>query len=67
LSFDEKGGVREVPIVGDRKVLDDSMVRRLAAVAERIKRAFGGVQQDIEWAFHAGRVYILQARPYKSQ
>lgn len=66
LSFDEHGGVKEVPIVGDRKVLDDETVRRLASVAEQIKRAFGGVQQDIEWAVHGGKVFILQARPYKA-
>jgi hypothetical protein len=66
LSFDENGGIKEVPIVGDRAVLTDEMVRRLAAVAVKLKQTFHGVEQDIEWAFHDGKVYILQSRPYKT-
>ncbi|MFZ0060537.1 MAG: PEP/pyruvate-binding domain-containing protein [Pyrinomonadaceae bacterium] len=64
LTFDEKGGVKEVPISGERAVLTDAMARRLALAAQRIKRLFGGKDQDIEWLYLRGQLYIVQARPY---
>ena len=64
LTFDERGGIKEIPISGDRVVLSDQVVRRLAAAAENIKRVFGGKDQDIEWAYMKGQIYIVQARPY---
>jgi rifampicin phosphotransferase len=64
LTFDEHGGIREIPISGERMVLTDDVVRRLAAAAEKIKATFHGKDQDIEWAFMKGQVYIVQARPY---
>src|SRR5205814_12122 len=41
LTFDEHGGVKEVPISGDRAVLTDDVVRRLAQAASLIKGIFG--------------------------
>jgi hypothetical protein len=64
LTFDEHGGVKEVPISGDRVVLTDDVVRRLAAAAANIKRVFHGKDQDIEWAYMRGQIYIVQSRPY---
>jgi hypothetical protein len=64
LAFDEHGGVKELPITGDRTVLTDDVVRRLARAAGRIKQVFGGREQDIEWAYQGGRIYIVQSRPY---
>ena len=64
LTFDEKGGVREIPITGERAVLTDEVVRRLVRAATAIKRVFGGTEQDIEWAYMRGQIYILQSRPY---
>jgi hypothetical protein len=64
LTFDEKGGVKEVPITGDRVVLTDDVVRRLVRAALGIKRVFGNREQDIEWAYMKGQIYIVQARPY---
>lgn len=64
LTFDEHGGIKEIPISGDRIVLTDEVVRRLAAAAASIKRIFHGKDQDIEWAYMKGQVYIVQARPY---
>ncbi|HUF02661.1 MAG TPA: PEP/pyruvate-binding domain-containing protein [Aridibacter sp.] len=65
LTFDEKGGVKEVPIIGDRAVLTDAVARRLATAASRIKRVFGNkTEQDIEWGYKDGRIYILQSRPF---
>jgi hypothetical protein len=64
LTFDARGGVREIPITGDRVVLTDDNIRRLARAAAEIKRVFGGREQDIEWAYCGGQLYIVQSRPY---
>lgn len=66
LEFDDAvaGGVREVALTGDRKVLTDAVTRQLANAATRIKKIFGGAEQDIEWALMRGQIYILQSRPY---
>src|SRR5437868_3209018 len=64
LTFDERGGVKEIPITGERVVLNDEAVRRLAHAAALIKRVFGGKEQDIEWVFMHGQIYIVQSRPY---
>ena len=64
LTFDERGGIKEIPIRGERIVLSDDVVRRLATAAANIKRVFGGKEQDIEWVFMHGQIYIVQSRPY---
>ncbi len=64
LTFDESGGIKEAPISGERIVLTDEVIRRLAAAAANIKRVFHGKDQDIEWAYMRGRIYIVQSRPY---
>lgn len=64
LTFDEQGGVKEIPIGGERVVLNDAVIRRLAAAAISIKRVFGGKDQDIEWAYMKGQIYIVQSRPF---
>ena len=53
-----------MPITGERTVLTDAMARRLAHAAQRIKRVFGGEDQDIEWLYLKGQLYIVQARPF---
>ena len=64
LTFDERGGVKEVPITGDRAVLTDEMARRLARVGLALKKVFGGRDQDVEWVYMRGQLYIVQSRPY---
>lgn len=64
LTFDEKGGVKEIPIEGERAVLTDEVIRRLVHAADQIKRVFRGRDQDIEWAYMKGQIYIIQSRPY---
>jgi len=64
LTFDEKGGVKEVPITGDRVVLTDAVIRGLVRAATGIKRVFGSRDQDIEWAYMKGQIYIVQSRPF---
>lgn len=64
LTFDANGGVKEIPIGGERVVLTDDVIRRLAAAAAAIKRVFGDKEQDIEWAYMKGQIYIVQSRPF---
>ncbi|MEP6636641.1 MAG: PEP/pyruvate-binding domain-containing protein, partial [Acidobacteriota bacterium] len=64
LTFDDKGGVKEIPITGERSVLTDNMVRRLARAAQNIKRVFNDKDQDIEWIYLHNQIYIVQSRPF---
>jgi hypothetical protein len=64
LTFDDNGGVKEVPIEGNRVVLTDEVIRRLVRAATDIKRVFGSRDQDIEWAYMKGQIYIVQSRPF---
>jgi rifampicin phosphotransferase len=66
LTFDENGGVKEIAITGERVVLTDDVIRRLVTAANAIKRVFRNRDQDIEWAFMKGQIYIVQSRPYIS-
>jgi hypothetical protein len=64
LTFDANGGVKEIPIGGERVVLTDDVIRRLAAAAAAIRHVFGDKDQDIEWAYMKGQIYIVQSRPF---
>jgi len=64
LTFDEKGGLKEIPITGERKVLTDDVIHRLVQAATEIKRVFGNREQDIEWAYMKGQLYIVQSRAF---
>jgi phosphoenolpyruvate synthase/pyruvate phosphate dikinase len=47
------------------RVLTDLQARSLARTALNIKRIFGGKdEQDIEYGFIKGQLYVVQARPY---
>jgi len=67
LAFDEAGDLR---VTNDKcadvsgRVLNDVQARALANSAQRIQGVFGKKPQDIEWGILAGRIYIVQARPY---
>jgi len=64
LTFDDKGGVKEVPITGERNVLTNDVIWRLVRAAMAIKDVFGSRDQDIEWAYMKGQIYVVQARPF---
>ncbi len=65
LKFGDEGDLIESDEKLQRRVLTDSNVRELVQVANRIKRLFGGKnEQDIEWGIMGGKIYLLQARPY---
>jgi len=67
LVFDDNGGVKEVTIEKERRVLTDSLIRELAQAALQIKRIFDGRDQDIEWVYRRGRLFIVQSRPFIEQ
>lgn len=64
LSFDARGGVREVRIEKGRVVLTEDLARRLAAIANESERMFGGQAQDMEWLTVGDDIVIVQSRPY---
>ena len=43
--------------------LTDEQAGALAEIGLRIQAAYDDMPQDIEWAFHGGNFYVLQARP----
>ncbi len=49
----------------DRQVLLDSQIIELAEIGSNIQKLFEN-PQDIEWALHKGKFYILQSRPITS-
>jgi phosphoenolpyruvate synthase/pyruvate phosphate dikinase len=40
------------------------VVRKLVRAAGRIKNLLGGREQDIEWVYMRGQIYIVQSRPF---
>lgn len=45
-----------------RTSLSDDAVTELGHLGERVMAFYGGLPQDIEWAFADGRLYLLQSR-----
>ncbi|MGH8949522.1 MAG: PEP/pyruvate-binding domain-containing protein [Acidimicrobiia bacterium] len=48
--------------IAGSQVLDQNEISRLVEVGLQLEAAFGS-PQDIEWAFEADRLYVLQSRP----
>jgi pyruvate, water dikinase len=62
---DDSGGVSQhalAPEEGGARVLDDSDLAALAKLGVQLEAHFGQ-PLDVEWAFEAGQLYLLQARP----
>lgn len=62
------GGTRKVELEREQKVaqaLTDEQILELADLGEKIQRHYGA-PQDIEWALHAGKFFIVQSRPITS-
>lgn len=60
-----QGGTEEVAVPADRVealCLDDAQLLALHRLAERCEAVYGG-EQDIEWAFAGGELFLLQRRP----
>jgi pyruvate,water dikinase len=58
------GDVREelVGAAAYARVLDDDEIARVADIGMRIEQHYGA-PQDIEWAFAAGELFVVQSRP----
>lgn len=62
---DDEGGTRTVELDEETavsQVLDEAEISRLVAVGIELE-ASGGSPQDIEWAFAADELFVLQSRP----
>jgi phosphoenolpyruvate synthase/pyruvate phosphate dikinase len=64
LTFDERGGVREVRVEPGRSVLTDDLARRLGRIANALERHFRIGPLDVEWLTIGDRIYVVQARPF---
>jgi phosphoenolpyruvate synthase/pyruvate phosphate dikinase len=63
LQFNKRGGVRELQIETQTRVLGPGLAARLARAALEIKGIFGK-DQDIEWVTVQERIFIVQSRPF---
>ncbi|MHC4777998.1 MAG: PEP/pyruvate-binding domain-containing protein, partial [Planctomycetota bacterium] len=59
-----RGVVEEEPTAEKKEIpcLDEEAARRLGEMAVKVEGLFGS-PQDVEWAVHEGKVYLLQSRP----
>jgi hypothetical protein len=64
LVFDDKGGIREVPVDHDGVILSEERARRLSTMVQAFHPLFAKVPLDVEWVFEGETVWIVQARPY---
>jgi phosphoenolpyruvate synthase/pyruvate phosphate dikinase len=65
MRIDASGGVKEYVLTaeeGGARVLDDLELATLAKIGRQLEDHFGQ-PLDVEWAFEAGRLYLLQSRP----
>ncbi|HND33886.1 MAG TPA: PEP/pyruvate-binding domain-containing protein, partial [Myxococcota bacterium] len=64
-----EGGTAQEALPPDRRqaqVLSEARVAELVAMGRRIEAAAGGLPQDVEWCYEAGKLHIVQARPITS-
>ncbi|HEY6634665.1 MAG TPA: PEP/pyruvate-binding domain-containing protein [Acidimicrobiia bacterium] len=60
-----EGGVATLELdenMATAQVLDDGEIERLVTIGRELEDAFGA-PQDVEWAFEADELYVLQSRP----
>ena len=65
---DHPSGVREVAVPEERRTqpcLTDEQLLQLLQLGYRVQEIYG-YPQDIEWALHEGKFYVLQTRPLTS-
>ena len=58
---DRDGRVVDRNLEGNRAVIRDRMIRRIAKLVRKVSEE-RGCPQDIEWAIEKGRLYLLQSR-----
>lgn len=66
----EKGsGRKECQVYPEKATLptlSDAQIKNIGITARNVEEYFGGVPQDIEWAYEGDTLYILQARKIKN-
>ncbi|HEV8379576.1 MAG TPA: PEP-utilizing enzyme, partial [Tepidisphaeraceae bacterium] len=61
-AYDHSGSKKLSPEIASLPSLTDQQIREVADLARRCEKHFGS-PQDIEWALHSGKIYLLQSRP----
>lgn len=66
LVFDEKGGIKEMPVPsGSGVILTEERAKKLSNMVEKFIPVFThGQPLDVEWVLEGEDVWIVQARPY---
>jgi len=65
LVFDEKGGIREVPVKSGDVILSEARAQRLAESVQAFIPLFPQNRPlDVEWVLEGEKIWIVQARPY---
>ncbi len=69
LTSDDKGGLKEISISTDQRVLSAKKIQSLVQAAQSIHKLFASQTfkpqpQDIEWLMTGSQVYIVQSRPF---
>ena len=65
LVFDDKGGVREVPVPPGSVILSEDRAQRLAEAVKAFIPLFPQNRPlDVEWVLEGETIWIVQARPY---
>jgi hypothetical protein len=66
LVFDDKGGVKELPVpAGAGVILSEERAKKLSTMVEKFMPVFThGQPLDVEWVLEGEDVWIVQARPY---
>ena len=69
LTSDDKGGLKEISISTDQRVLTAKKIQSLVQAAQSIDKLFASQTfkpqpQDIEWLMTGNQVYIVQSRPF---
>ena len=63
LTFDAKGGLKELSIDKKNRVLTQPLVEKLVKAAQEIAKKKVATQ-DVEWVAVGEQIYIVQTRPY---
>jgi hypothetical protein len=66
LVFDDKGGVKELPVpAGAGVILSEERAKKLSTMVQKFIPVFThGKPLDVEWVLEGEDVWIVQARPY---
>jgi phosphoenolpyruvate synthase/pyruvate phosphate dikinase len=68
LKFDDKGGIKEVPVESGDVILSEARAKLLVSEVQKIIPLFSKKEPlDVEWVLEGEKMWIVQARPYVSK